>query len=78
MLKCKDIANGITDYLEDNLSWGTKFQFRLHFMMCNICHRYLNQMRQTIKLLKRAPGVAPARDQEEQMVARFTESRRRP
>jgi anti-sigma factor RsiW len=53
MLTCRDVTERVTDYLERDLSWWGRLQFRLHLAMCAVCRRYVAQMRATTELLHR-------------------------
>lgn len=61
MLTCRDVTNRVTDYLERDLSWWGRLQFRLHLAMCAVCRRYVVQMQTTIELLHhlKAPPAPP-------------------
>jgi predicted anti-sigma-YlaC factor YlaD len=51
MLTCRDVTARVTDYLERDLPWWGRLQFRLHLAMCAVCRRYVGQMRTTTELL---------------------------
>ncbi|MPZ19998.1 MAG: anti-sigma factor [Luteitalea sp.] len=53
MLTCKDVTERLTAYLEQDLSWWERMQFRLHLAMCKFCRRYVSQMRTTLAMLRR-------------------------
>jgi anti-sigma factor RsiW len=52
MLSCREVTERVTAYLEDELSFWQRLQFRFHVVMCRICARYLEQMRLTVAALR--------------------------
>ena len=61
-LTCRDIAERITDYLDDRLPMPAKFRMASHMASCGDCHAYLKQIllvRNTLaRLPKRGPSTA--------------------
>lgn len=57
-LTCQDLAELITDYLEDMLSPEDRARFVAHVGICTNCSLYLEQMRATIA----ASGVVPVEE----------------
>jgi anti-sigma factor RsiW len=49
-MRCKDLVEVITDYLEGALSPGDTLRFEEHLAVCEGCRNYLEQMRATIRL----------------------------
>ena len=49
-MRCKDLVEVITDYLEGALSPRDKLRFEEHLAVCEGCRNYLEQMRATIRL----------------------------
>ena len=47
MWNCRQVTERATDYLEHDLAWLERLQFRLHLLMCRACERYLGQLRLT-------------------------------
>lgn len=47
MWSCQQVTERATDYLEHDLPWLERVQFRLHLLMCRACDRYLGQLRLT-------------------------------
>lgn len=54
-LTCADLVEQVTDYLEDTASRQAGIDFYAHLRICEGCQDYLNQMRTTVWLLRRAP-----------------------
>lgn len=64
-LPCRELVELVTDYLEDRLSPRDRARFEAHLADCELCRTYLEQFRQTIRLLGRLPeeSISPeARD----------------
>jgi anti-sigma factor RsiW len=45
----------VTDYLENLLPVSTRLRFEAHLAQCSGCRAYLEQMRQTIRVMGRLP-----------------------
>jgi anti-sigma factor RsiW len=54
-MPCRDLVEVITDYLEDRLSPLDRARFEAHLDQCETCRMYLEQFRQTIRVLGRLP-----------------------
>ena len=52
---CRELVVLITDYLEDQLSPLDRARFEAHLADCEACRAYLEQFRQTIRVLGRLP-----------------------
>lgn len=44
MLKCKQVIDLASNSLDASLPWTTRWQFKLHLLMCKTCQRYLKQL----------------------------------
>ncbi|MCR4373749.1 MAG: zf-HC2 domain-containing protein [Acidobacteria bacterium] len=53
MLSCRDVANQCSDYLNKDLPLRTRLAIRLHLWMCMGCNRYYDQMRSTLRMLRK-------------------------
>jgi anti-sigma factor RsiW len=63
-LSCKELVELVTDYLEGALDEATRARFEEHIAGCDGCTEYVEQMRETIRLvghLKETQLSAPAR-----------------
>jgi predicted anti-sigma-YlaC factor YlaD len=49
-LTCKELVELVTEYLEDAMPVEEKDRFEAHLGGCEGCRRYVEQMRQTIRL----------------------------
>jgi anti-sigma factor RsiW len=50
-ITCGELVELVTAYLEGSLSAPERFRFEDHLSECPYCQTYLDQMRQTIRLL---------------------------
>ena len=50
MLKCRDIAEQADKYLDKDLSWFQRLSWKLHFILCPPCKRFVNQFSTTVKV----------------------------
>ena len=53
MLKCKDIANIASDYLDGEMTLKQKFLVQLHLFICANCKRFMRHLLSTIDYLRR-------------------------
>jgi len=53
MLRCKDVADRASDYVNRDLPLVERLQVWWHLSMCYVCRRYVRQMRQAVALLRR-------------------------
>lgn len=65
-LTCKELVELVTDYFEGQLPASEQTRFETHLATCRGCRNYLEQMRQTLRLLGRLSedGVSPEAQQE--------------
>jgi anti-sigma factor RsiW len=61
-MPCRELVELITDYLEDRLSPIDRARFEGHLAECEACRAYVEQFRQTIRVLGRLPeeSLSPA------------------
>ena len=52
-LSCRELVELVTDYLEGKLSRRDRRRFERHLAACDGCTRYVDQMRETIRVLGR-------------------------
>ena len=55
MLSCREVTEKASDYLERDLGFRERLQFRLHLAICTACRRYVEQLRAAVRLLKQQP-----------------------
>ena len=58
-MKCRDLAELVTHYLENALPLQRRLSTRLHLAICSNCRRYVDQMRRTIRFLSEGPPKPP-------------------
>lgn len=75
MLRCRNVAELTTDYLEHELPWWTRLQIRIHVIACRHCRRYLRQVRKLVTLLAHLPSEAPPQRTECLLSRQFRASR---
>jgi anti-sigma factor RsiW len=70
-LTCRQIVELVTEYFEDALPPQDRSRFEEHIMSCPPCRAYLEQMRQTIRLLGRIPEETVRPEAEDSLRAAF-------
>lgn len=70
-LPCRELVELITDYLEDRLSPVDRARFEAHLAGCEACRTYLEQFRQTIRLLGRLPEESLSREAKSTLLDAF-------
>jgi anti-sigma factor RsiW len=54
LISCRDVAERASEYLDQELTWRSRLQVRLHLFVCQDCRRYVDQLRATTALLRRS------------------------
>ena len=54
-LSCDEVVRLVSDYLEGALTQADAARFDAHIVMCDGCAAYLDQMRETIRLVGELP-----------------------
>ncbi len=75
-LTCQELVELITDYLEGHLPAPERARFEAHLADCPDCPVYLEQMRQTIRLLGRLPTERIPPAAREELLRAFREWKR--
>jgi predicted anti-sigma-YlaC factor YlaD len=75
MLKCQDISERASDFLDGKLPLGVRVQVRLHLLMCRFCREYVRQMALVVRTLKRLPADRPTDDVKAKLLALFRNER---
>lgn len=70
-MPCSELVELITDYLEERLSPVDLVRFEAHLAECEACRIYLEQFRQTIRVLGRLPEESLASEARDTLVAAF-------
>lgn len=66
---CRDMSELVTDYLERVISIRKRVDMWWHLVRCEACRRYYEQMRRTIRLLRRMPANPPDTVTEDRVLA---------
>ena len=70
-MPCRELVELVTDYLEDRLSPRDRERFEAHLADCDACRAYLEQFRQTVRVLGRLPEESLSADAMERLLAAF-------
>jgi predicted anti-sigma-YlaC factor YlaD len=70
-MTCQELAEIVTDYLEQAMPLRDRVRFDLHLAACPECRRYLEQMRGTVAALGRVPPEPIPPDVEAKLLERF-------
>ncbi len=77
MLTCQQLTELVTDYLEGRMSLLDRLRFQLHLGLCRHCRAYLDQMRQTLRLLGTLPPEQIPPEVRDALLERFRHWKRR-
>ena len=70
-MPCRELVELISDYLEDRLSQVNRARFEAHLAECDACRTYLEQFRQTIRVLGRLPEESLSPEAREGLLTAF-------
>ncbi len=70
-LSCQELVELVTDYLEGALTEDERVRFERHIASCRGCAAYLEQMRETIRLVGRLDPSSLTPDAEAALLAAF-------
>ncbi len=70
-MKCVDITELVTDYVEGRMGLRDRLSFQLHLGRCAHCRAYLRQMKRTVRALASLPAQ-PAQHMPENVRAELT------
>ncbi len=71
MMRCQDVTHLATDFLDGSLPWHRRAAFRMHLLMCRYCRTYLDQMRETLRRLRRLPPEPVPPSTKEDLLRQF-------
>jgi anti-sigma factor RsiW len=74
-MPCRELVELITDYLEDRLAPIDRARFEAHLAECDACRTYLEQFRQTIRVLGRLPEESLSPEARAILLEAFRDSR---
>jgi hypothetical protein len=67
VLKCRDLAELVTPYLDGALPLRPRFAAWLHLRLCDACRTYVEQVRRTVRFLGGGPPPPPPENEREIM-----------
>ncbi len=70
MLKCKEVAELSSDYLEKDLSLYKRFMFSVHLFLCGKCRKFIRHLKLSIALFDSMPEKSVS-DEDAQRIARL-------
>lgn len=70
-MPCRELVELVTDYLEDRLSPIDRARFEAHLTECEACRTYLEQFRETIRVLGRLPEESLSPEAREALLTAF-------
>ncbi len=68
VITCREVTEQANDYLENELRFWPRLQFRLHLLACRNCRRYVDQLQRTIDLLSKTTVESLRAEAEEAIV----------
>lgn len=71
VLACRELVDIVADYLDDTLPPSERANFDAHLEDCEPCSAYLDQLRQTTRLIGRASGEPLPDELEERLLDVF-------
>ncbi|MFN7952192.1 MAG: zf-HC2 domain-containing protein [bacterium] len=78
-MRCVDVTELVTEYVEGRMPLGERLRFQLHLGACGHCRAYLAQMRQTVRALERVAPAPMPQDVRAELERRFRDwSRTKP
>jgi len=77
-MTCRELAELVTDYLEDRLPFTEQIHFQFHLGLCRHCRAYLKQMKGLVQKLGTLPQTLPPPppDVQAELVKRFRDFQR--
>jgi len=76
-MKCREMVELMTDYLEGTLAAGERLRFDEHIAGCDGCRAYLEQMRKTVRALGRLTEEEIPQQVKEQLLDAFRNWKRK-
>lgn len=70
-MTCQELVELVTEYLEQTLTERERARFEAHLTECPYCRTYLEQIRQTIRLLGRITENELAPQVKDELLQRF-------
>ena len=70
-MPCRELVELLTEYLEERLSPVDRARFDAHLAECEACWTYLEQFRQTVRVLGRLPEKSLSPEAREALLTAF-------
>ncbi len=70
-MPCRELVELVTEYIEDRLTPTDRARFEAHIADCRHCETYLEQVRQTIRLLGRLPEESLSPEARDELLRAF-------
>lgn len=70
-MPCRELVELVTEYLEGGLSAHDRARFEAHIAECEYCATYLDQIRQTIRVLGRISEESLSREARDTLLEAF-------
>ncbi len=71
MLTCQELTELVTDYLEGNLSFADRLQFKMNLGMCPHCRRFVQGQKLLIDLTGQLPPEPLPEEIQDDLLAAF-------
>jgi len=78
MLKCRDISELSSDYIDGTLPLHKRLQVRLHLFMCTHCRRYLQHFQTTVDLIAKLKNPKTSQQKIEAVMDRIQKEKSKP
>lgn len=63
MLKCKDIVEQASEYLEHEMTFSHRFSYRTHLFICRHCRRFYRQFSAGVVMTRQLPQAVASQRQ---------------
>ena len=75
MLKCKHVTEQASSYLDGEMGFVKRLQFRIHLMMCVHCRRFMHNLKAGIAMVRRLPRNKVNQDRIDAVMRRIRENK---
>jgi hypothetical protein len=74
VLKCSEVSELATDFMEGQLPVRRWLAVRLHLALCDMCRKYLDQLRKVRRLLSLRPLDGPSDAEERDLLVALAQN----